>query len=150
MTSKTAIQQFLAQRRIAVVGISRGGKKFGNTAYRELKAKGYTVYPINPHVDTIGNDRCYRSLSEIPEPVDAVLVVVPSTETEKVVKEAYSAGIKNVWLQQGAESESAIQFCKEKNINLVYDKCVLMFAEPTGFFHRMHRWVYGLQGKLPN
>jgi predicted CoA-binding protein len=149
MTTKAAIKDFLDQRTLAVVGVSRGGKKFGNTAYKELKAKGYQVFPVNPHVDAIDGDRCYSSLSALPEPVGGVLIVVPPRETEQVVRDAAAAGIRRVWMQQGAESQAAIQFCEERGISAIHGECILMFAEPAAFYHRLHRWVWRLLGKLP-
>lgn len=149
MTTKAAVKDFLDQRTLAVVGVSRGGKKFGNTAYKELKAKGYQVFPVNPHVDAIDGDRCYSSLSALPEPVGGVLIVVPPRETEQVVRDAAAAGIRRVWMQQGAESQAAIQFCEERGISAIHGECILMFAEPAAFYHRLHRWVWRLLGKLP-
>jgi predicted CoA-binding protein len=65
------------------------------------------------------------------------------------VRDAAAAGIRRVWMQQGAESEAAIRFCAENGISAVHGECILMFAEPAAFYHRMHRWVWGLLGKLP-
>lgn len=149
MTTKAAVQDFLDRRNLAVVGVSRGGKKFGNAAYKELKAKGYQLYPVNPNADVIEGDLCYRSLSALPQPVEGLLIVVPPQETEKVVGDAAEAGIRRVWMQQGAESPAAIQFCQEQGISVIYGECILMFAEPAAFYHRLHRWVWGLLGKLP-
>jgi predicted CoA-binding protein len=149
MTTAPAVDDFLAQRTLAVVGVSREGKKFGNMAYRELKAKGYQLFPINPNADSIEGDRCYPSLTALPGPVDGVLIVVPPAETERVVRDVAAAKIRRVWMQQGAESEAAIRFCQQNGINVVHNECILMFAEPTAFGHRMHRWVWGLLGKLP-
>ena len=149
MTSKAAVEDFLAQKTLAVVGVSRGGKKFGNMAYKELRAKGYQVIPVHPNADSIEGDRCYPSLSALPEQVGGVLIVVPPDETEKVVREAVEAGIRRVWMQQGAESEAAIQTCEEQGVSAIHGECILMFAEPTGFGHRMHRWIWGMLGKLP-
>jgi hypothetical protein len=149
MVSKAAIEDFLAQRRLAIVGVSREGRKFGNMALKELKAKGYHTVPINPHAENIAGERCYPNLNALPEPVGGVVVVVPPDETERVVRDATQAGIQHIWMQQGAESEAAIQFCEEQGINTIHGECILMFAEPTGFGHRLHRWVWGLLGKLP-
>ncbi|MFQ6087888.1 MAG: CoA-binding protein [Candidatus Methanofastidiosia archaeon] len=149
MTTKQAIDDFLAQKKLAVVGISRGGKKFGNMALRELKTKGYRLFPVNPNAESIEGERCYPSLSALPDKVDGVLIVVPSVETEKVVREAAAIGISRVWMQQGAESEESIRFCKEKDISVVHGECILMFAEPAAFYHKLHRWMWGLLGKLP-
>ncbi len=148
-STKADVENFIGQRRLAVVGVSRDAKKFGNAAYRALKDKGYQVYPINRNIEAIEGDRCYASLGVLPEKVDGVVIVVPPTETEKVVREADAAGIKNVWMQQGAESNEAIQYCREHGLNEVHGECIMMFAPPVGSFHRWHRGAWKLFGKLP-
>lgn len=149
MTSKAAVEDFLAQRTLAVVGVSRAGRKFGNFAFKALKAKGYRLFPVNPHAEEIEGERCYPSLRALPEPVNAVLIVVPPTESEQVVREAALAGISRVWMQQGAESEAAIRFCQQNDMGVVHGECILMFAPPVSSFHRFHRWLWGILGKLP-
>jgi hypothetical protein len=149
MTIKAVVDDFLAQRKLAVVGVSRTGKKFGNIAFKALKAKGYRLFPINPHAESVEGEHCYPNLSELPEPVGGVLIVVPPTETEQVVREAAAAGIRRVWMQQGAESEAAIRFCEENGMSVVHGECVLMFAQPVDSVHRLHRWIWRLLGKLP-
>jgi hypothetical protein len=149
MTTKATVDDFLAQPALAVVGVSREGKKFGNLAYRDLKAKGYRLFPINPHAEVIEGDRCYPNLSALPEPVGGVLIVVPPAEAEHVVREAAKAGIRRMWMQQGAESEAAIRFCEENGMSVVHGECILMFAQPVVSVHRFHRWVWGVLGKLP-
>ena len=67
MNTKAAVDDFLAQRSLAVVGVSRGGKKFGNRAYRELKAKGYQLFPVHPEAEVLEGDPCYPSLSALSE-----------------------------------------------------------------------------------
>lgn len=147
MTQDSNINAFLAQRTLAVVGVSRGGKKFGNTVFQNLKTKGYRVYPVNPHSDTIAGERCYPDLASLPEQVGGVVLVVPPKETERMVQQAADAGIKRVWMQQGAESDEALRFCQSHDINAVHGECIMMFAEPTAFPHKVHRWVHQLIGK---
>ena len=149
MTSRTIVEDFVAQRTWAVVGASRDRKKFGNMAYRELKGKGYRTIPVNRNAKEIEGDPCYPSLGALPEPVDAVLVVTPPAETERVVQDAARAGIRRVWMQRGAESDAAVHFCEANGIAEVHGECIMMFARDTGFGHRAHRWVWGLLGKLP-
>lgn len=150
MTSRAAVDGFLAQKDLAVVGVSRSGKKFGNMAYRELKAKGYHLIPIHPEADELEGDKCYASFQDLPAPVGGVLIILPPDQTEKVVREAAEAGIKRVWMQQGAESGEALSFCSDSGIEAVSGECILMFAEPSKFYHRIHRWVWKLAGKLPD
>lgn len=149
MTSKKIVEEFLLQKKIAVVGVSRKKAKFGNAIYKELKQKGYNVFPINPHINTFEGDACYPDLLSLPEKVDAVVINVPSVQTEKVVREAKKAGINKVWLQQGSQSENAVKFCEENGIEYVSNECILMFAQPSAFIHRAHKWVWGVLGKLP-
>jgi predicted CoA-binding protein len=149
MTSKAVVDDFLGQKTMAVVGVSRGGKKFGNAIMKDLKEKGYRVFPINPNAETIDGERCYPSLEDLPERPGAVITVVPPAATENVVREAKAAGIERVWMQQGSESETAIRYCQENGIEVVHGECILMFAEPVGSVHRFHRWIWKIFGKLP-
>jgi hypothetical protein len=149
MTSKKLVEEFLAQKNIAVVGVSRKKTKFGNAIYRELKQKGYNVIPVNPNMKFFEGDNCYPDLISVPVQVDAVVINVPPMQTEKVVREANEAGIKKVWLQQGSQSDEAINYCEENEIDFVSNECILMFAQPSAFIHRAHKWVWGVLGKLP-
>jgi hypothetical protein len=149
MTTKKIVEEFLLQKKIAVVGVSRKKTKFGNAIYKELKQKGYQVFPVNPHINTFEGDICCPNLLSLPEKVDVVVINVPSVQTEKVVREAKEAGINKVWLQQGSQSENAVKFCEENGIEYVSNECILMFAHPSAFIHRAHRWIWGVLGKLP-
>jgi uncharacterized protein len=149
MTSKKLVEEFLTQKKFAVVGVSRKKTKFGNAIYKELKQKGYSVFPINPNMKTFDGEICYPDLLSLPEKVDAIIINVPPVQTEKVVREAKEAGINKVWLQQGSQSQEAIKYCEENNIDCVWNECILMFAQPSAFMHRAHKWVWNVLGKLP-
>jgi len=149
MTSKSTVDDFLAQRTLAVVGVSRDPKAFANGAYKELKAKGYRLLPVNPHMETFGGEPCYPSLKALPESPGGALILVAPAQAEGVVQDAAAAGIERVWMQQGAESEAAIKFCQANGISEVHGECILMHAPNTASFHKMHRWVWGVLGKLP-
>ena len=143
MTTQSSVQDFLSQPVLAVVGASRDPKKFGNSIYRELKAKGHHVLPVNPHAETVDGDPCYPSLAALPEKPGGVIVVVPPAETEKIVREAAAANITRVWLQRGAESPEAIAYCAANGIQVISGECILMFAEPAAFYHKIHRFFRG-------
>ena len=98
------IEQFVSQKRIAVVGMSRSGKKFGNMAAKELKAKGYEIYPVHPEAAEIDGFACSPSLSGLNGKIDAVWISVPPAKVSPVLNEAAEIGLKNIWLQQGAWS----------------------------------------------
>ena len=150
MATRAAVGDFVSQRALAVAGVSRGGKKFGNAVCRELKAKGYRVYPIHPHADAIDGDPCYRRFADLPEPVGGVIVVVPPSEAQQVVRDAAAAGITRVWLQQGAESPEAVRVCEQAGISVVSGHCILMFVEPVTSIHKLHGWVWRILGWHPS
>lgn len=147
--SAAAVDEFLSAKSLAVVGVSRNPKKFGSLAFRELKTRGFQVFAVNRNMDEIDGSPCYPTLQSLPEKVEGVVIVVPPQQTENVVREAEGAGIKRVWMQQGAESDSAIQYCHEHNITEVHGECILMFAGAVKSFHRVHRGFKWLFGKLP-
>jgi predicted CoA-binding protein len=148
MVSKTAIDDFLGQESLALAGLSRSGKKFGNAVLKDLSAKGYEVLPVHPDAAEIGGVRCYPSLADLPSRVGGLVLVVPPAQTEALVKEARETGIVRVWMQQGAESDAAIRYCEDHGINVVHGECIMMFAQPKGI-HKLHRWLRGVFGKLP-
>ncbi len=132
MTLQVAIDDFLAQDTLAVIGVSHDRRKFGNIVYRNLRDKGYRVLAVHPHHDTAEGDPCYPDLAALPERVAGIVVVVPPHATEQIVREADAVGIKRVWLQPGAESAAAIQYCNEHDLAVVYAECVMVLASPRG------------------
>jgi predicted CoA-binding protein len=134
-----AIHEFLSRSSLAVVGASRSGNELGNMALRQLKAKGYRVYPVHPKAQALDEDRGCKSLAELAGTVKAVLISVPPGQTERVVREAAAARIRLVWMRQGAKSETDIRFCEENGITHVERECILTLAQPVGTLHRIHR-----------
>jgi uncharacterized protein len=148
MITKKSIDEFLGEKIIAVAGVSRNKNKFGSQIFKDLIKKGYRVYPVNPFMSDIEGEKCYKSLSELPEKPGSVVVCVNKNASYDLSVEALNSGIRNIWFQSGAESETALEFCKDNNMNVIHNECILMFAEPAGF-HKFHRWVNGVFGKLP-
>ena len=144
-----SIKAFLKLKYITIVGVSRKGEGFGASIYNHLKDNGYTVFAVNRIGGFSNNIKLYNSLFQIDKQIDGIITLVPPSETENLVQAAHDLNIKNVWMQQGSQSNSAIQFCKEKEINVVYGECILMFAEPVKSFHSFHRWINKLVGKYP-
>lgn len=147
-TSQHSVDAFLAQPSFALVGVSRTPEKFGNTILRTLTSKGMRVYPLHPVLDAVDGIRCYSHFADMPQPVGGVIVCVPPAESVSVVRDAAEAGIRHVWLQQGAESAYVANLCVELGLDAVVGECILMFANPTGM-HRFHRTVDSVLGRLP-
>ena len=139
MNSKQEIQEFLGHKTLAFAGLSRNPQSFSVSAFKELTGKGYRLFPVNPNASSIGGQTCYPSVKDLPEKVEGVVLFTPSSETEKVVREAAAAGICQVWIQRGAESEPALRFCREKGLNAISGQCIFLFAEPVTSIHGVHR-----------
>jgi hypothetical protein len=149
MVTQNQIKDFVAQPTVALVGLSRSGQAFSNRVRRELKARGYRVYAVNPNADLIEGEPCYHSVAALPERPGSALFCTPPAETETAVREAMEAGVHHLWLQPGAETAEAIRAGQEGAANLVTGECILMFLPPVRLPHALHRWVWGALGKLP-
>lgn len=143
------IRHFVSQKRLALAGASRSGKKFGNVILRELKARGYDVVPVHPEADELEGLRSEKSLAALAGRVDGLVVVTPPAEAARLVGEAAAAGIRSVWLQQGAGSEEASRTARERGVALVSGHCLLMFLPEVRGIHRFHRGLWRLLGRLP-
>lgn len=146
MNQQVSINSFLSEKTLALAGASRSGKKFGNIALKTLTKKGYEILPVHPEANQIHGETCYSSIVTLPKDVENLILIVPPDQTEQIVRQIPTSGIKRVWMQQGSESSSAIEFCKENNIDLVSGECILMYSDPKGL-HKFHRWIWGLFGK---
>jgi predicted CoA-binding protein len=117
--------EMLKMKTWAVVGASTKKDKFGYKLYKKLKDHGYQVYPVNPGYDTIDGDKCYHSLSELPETPDVIDMVVNPRIGMNIIEEAAQLGIKYIWLQPGTHNEEIVQSIEEKGMQYVKD-CVLV------------------------
>ncbi len=141
------LQIVLQSNGFGIIGVSRNPKKFGNTLFREMKKKGLKVYPIHPEAEELENEKCYRTISEVKDKIEGIVLNVPPEKSLIAVKEAEEAGIKNIWLQQGSSDQTVINYCKEKKLNYVSNSCLLMYLEPVESFNKFHRFIWKLLGK---
>ena len=149
INTRKAIDEFMSLKSMAVVGVSRNKDKFGTVIYRDLKAQGYHMMAVNPKLDMVEGDRCYAGLGALPEKPAGVILCINPAETIAVIEEAARLGIKNIWLQQGANSPEGEAKCKELGLNVVSGECIFMFAEPVKSIHAFHRFLWKLFGKYP-
>ncbi len=118
-------EQMMLEKKVwAVVGASENPERFGSKIYKKLKSKGYKVYPVNPNYQTIDGDKCYDSLSSLPEVPDVVDMVVNPRHGISVIEEAARLGIKNIWLQPGSYNDQVMDLIRERGLNAVQG-CVL-------------------------
>jgi uncharacterized protein len=146
------INHFVEDKNLALIGVSKDPRKFGNALLKELSKLGYTIYPVHPELQYVEGVKCFRSVDELPENVQNLLLVVQPKATEEIVEEINPGKIKRVWMHKGMGSGSssilAIQECKNKGIEVVYGFCPMMFLSDAGI-HRFHLWMRKTFGKTP-
>jgi predicted CoA-binding protein len=153
MIEQTTVDSFLAQSRIAVVGASDEKQNFGGAVLRALRDHGYDAVGVNPKTTTAAGVPCWPDLARVPGPVDGVIVMVPAESSADVVRAAIARGVTQVWLfrgigGRGAVTEEAVALCREHDVNVVEGACPLMFLEPVGLAHRVHRSVRRMKGAV--
>lgn len=141
MPSRSVVREFLNQRRIAVVGVSRNKDDFSRLMYKQFQASGYQVYAVNPAAESTDSMHYYRSVRDLPEPVDGALVMVPAAQSAAVVQDCQAAGIRRVWLYraagEGSVSPEAVALARSAGMALVDGACPFMFI--GSFPHKIHR-----------
>lgn len=152
MTHQEKVQDFFAQKRIAVTGLSRTKDSGAGAVYLKLRNQGYQVFPVHPNAEALHGDQCYPSLSAITGGVDAVFIMNSPDVTEKIVDEAIKLGIKHIWMHNNtfmpsSVSEAAVARCRAEGINVITVGCPMMFLQPD-FFHKGMRWVIGATGRM--
>jgi uncharacterized protein len=153
ISSLEDIQDFLSQKRLALVGLSRNPEDFTRAMFRELWRQSYDVVPINPNMTEVDGIPCFARLQDVPLPVDGALVMTPAAQSERVVRDCAEAGITRVWLHRGvgtgSVNQAAVDFCRQQGIRLVAGYCPYMFLPKTPFFHRAHGVLLKLTGGYP-
>jgi predicted CoA-binding protein len=153
MSSLATIQDFLAQKRIAVVGVSRDPKDFSRGLLRTLRERGYDAVAVNPQLESIENAPCFARLEDITPPVDGVLAMTSPAVTDELVRQCAELGIPRVWMYRaggsGAVSPQAVEFCEEHGIKVVPGECPYMFLSHAGWFHRFHGLIKKISGGYP-
>ena len=120
------IDEFMSQKRFAVVGATDNPEKYGNQIVKNLKSRGYEVYPVNPKLKEVEGLECFSSIADLPCEVDVIDFVVPPGVTEEILKQCKELKLNRIWLQPGSESETAISYCNENNLKVVHSVCVML------------------------
>ena len=155
-TLETKISDFLAQKRVAVAGVSRNKSNHpaGNLIYHRLKDTGHDVFAVNPHMTTFDGSRCYPDLKSIPGGVDGVVIITRPETTARIVRECADAGVRRVWMHSSATkgssvSTDAVEFCRQHDISVIAGACPMMYGPGVDFGHTCLRLILKLTGGLP-
>jgi hypothetical protein len=151
---KDAASEFLANRRIAVTGVSRNPHDHGsNVVYRRLRERGYEVFAVNPNANEVEGDPCYHDLNSIPGDVDAVVIATRPEAAEATMRDCDELGITHVWMHRsfgaGSVSQAAADYGRQHGMKVIDGGCPLMFAPIADTGHRMMRMVCTLTRNVP-
>ncbi|HVM71746.1 MAG TPA: CoA-binding protein [Anaerolineales bacterium] len=153
------VKDFLAQKKIAVVGVSDRRETGCNMAYKKFKEAGYRVFAVNPHITEFDGDPCYPDLKSLPEVPEAVFILTNPKVTEQVVQQCVELGVKHVWMHcmmgtkpglatsMSSVSPEAVRLCRENGITVIPGTCPNQFLKPDAG-HAMMRGMWRLLGFL--
>ena len=151
------VQNFLAQKKIAVVGVSDKRETGCNLAYTKFKENGYQVFAVNPRISTINGDACYPDLKSLPEKPDAVFLLTNPKVTDQIIQQCVDLGIKHVWMHcmmgtkpglaagMTSVSQSAVEMCEANGIEVIPGSCPNQYLNPDGG-HKFMRGLWSLLG----
>lgn len=151
------VQDFLAQKKIAVVGVSDKRETGSNMAYNKFKENDYQVYAVNPRINDFQGAPCYPDLKSIPEKPDAVFILASPKVTDEIVQQCVDLGVKHVWMHcmmgtkpglaqsMTSVSQDAVQMCRENGIQVIPGSCPNQFLDPD-FGHTVMRGLWGMLG----
>ena len=151
------VQNFLAQKKIAVVGVSDKRETGCNLAYTKFKENGYQVFAVNPRISTFNGDPCYPDLKSLPEKPDAVFLLTNPKVTDQIIQQCVDLGIKHVWMHcmmgtkpglasgMTSVSQSAVEMCEANGIEVIPGSCPNQFIKPD-IGHSMMRGLWSLLG----
>jgi uncharacterized protein len=153
-TIREAASEFLANKRVAVTGVSREAKGHGsNVVYQRLREREYEVFAVNPNADEVEGDPCYHDLRSIPGGVEAVVIGTRPEVAEETMRECAELGIKHVWMHRGpgagSVSEAATEYGRRQGIAVIAGGCPCMFGPTADLGHKAMRVVFTLTGNVP-
>jgi uncharacterized protein len=150
---REAAEEFLAQPRIAVAGVSRDSRQPANLIYRRLRSTGHEVFAVNPNANEVEGDRCFSSVEAIPGGVDGAVVVTTAEVAVNVVADCAAAGVRRVWLHRGlgpgSTSAQAVGYCREHGMRVIPGGCPNMFGATADPGHKCLLAMLRLAGKIP-
>jgi predicted CoA-binding protein len=153
MVTRAAINNFMAAKRIAVIGSSRSQISYSRMLSRELLKHGYDVIPVNPNAEEIDGIRCFKKIGDISPTPERALIILPEELTEQAVLDCADAGVKDVWLHRhvagGVSDTRAVCRAEERGVNLITGYCMFMFLPKAPLFHKFHGGLLKIIGKYP-
>jgi len=153
------VQDFLAQKKVAIVGVSDKRETGCNLAYTKFKDAGYQVYAVNPRITAFNGDPCYPDLKSVPDKPEAVFILASPKVTDQIIQQCVDLGIKHVWMHcmmgtkpglaagMTSVSSEAVAQCRANGIAVIPGSCPNQFLKPD-FGHALMRGLWRMMGNL--
>lgn len=142
------IEEFLACRRIAVVGVSRNPRDYTALLFREFVKLGYDAVPVNPQAAELEGRACFPRMQDIQPPAEAALLLTTPEVTAQVIDGCVQADVRLIWMRRAADA-GVMEFCAMRGLRVIAGHCPFMFLRGAPWFHRLHGWVLKLAGAYP-
>lgn len=147
--SKSSIDRFLDSKSFLFYGISNDRNKFGNSVFKHLLENSYNVIPVHTEIQQMYKADCIKDINNLQNKPEAAIIILSPNNTDKVLKELISYGIKRVWVQQRCESEESENLCSANDIECITGECIMMFARNIGIVHKVHKLINKITKRLP-
>ena len=144
-TIRERVDDFLAQRTLAVVGVSRTKSDFSRQLVALLRHLGFAVYAVNPYAEQLDGETCYHRVADIPAPVDGALLMVSQALLGPVLQECVLAGVPRLWIYGVGHPKKldlrSQALCDERHVSVINGLCPRMFLRDSAWPHRLHGWI---------
>ncbi len=138
------VEDFLQTKAVAIASVSRDQNCFSRLLFDAFKERGYRVYPINKNAETIGDQTCYKSITQVPDDVEAMYIIMRRDNAIDVAREAANRGIRRIWIHVNCSAPELKELNEKYGISIIAGECFFMWAEPVKGFHRFHRLIRSL------
>lgn len=152
--SLDVIQEFLAQPRIAMVGVSRDPRHFSRALFEAFCRRGYDMVPVHPQAVEVEGRPCFPRVQDVIPPVANVLLMTTGAATDQVLRDCAEAGVRRVWFYratgQGSVTPASVEFCRLHKMQVVPGDCPFMYFPHPGVLHGAHGLLRKIAGRYPS
>lgn len=140
------IEKFLASKSVALIGVSRNKQSYSRTLMKAFVDKGFEVFPVNPNETEIDGLKCYQSITQLPNSIDAAYIIKRKEMAIDLAREVANRGIKKIWIHVKCDAPNIKELCKEFGVTVIAGECFFMWAEPVKGVHAFHRFLRSIFG----
>lgn len=146
-TPPVLVQQFLAQHRIAIAGMSRKSESVSRLIAQKLRSSGYDVVGLHPTEHEVDGVLCFPNIAAVPNGIDAVMITTSPRNSVAIATDAMAHNVRHVWFHRsfgdGSYSAEAEQICRDHGVEPITKGCPMMWVAPVDFAHRCMRMLVG-------